>query len=132
MEVRQFRVQLRAHDFDSTCRFYGEVLALPRLQNWDGEAGRGALYQLGAGVIEVLGRSRAEQVPGFDEAFDYRGPSHKMVLRLLVPSAERAYEQMAFRDRNVPGGLRKERDGSLVFETHDPDGVKLCFCEAAS
>ena len=45
MEIRQFRVVLKARDFDRTCSFYGETLALPRLQSWDRESGRGAPTQ---------------------------------------------------------------------------------------
>jgi hypothetical protein len=48
---------------------------------------------------------------------------------LCVPSAEKAYEDLIFRDRNIPGGLRPDPDGALVFETHDPDGVKIVFRE---
>ena len=126
MEIRQFRVVLRAHDFDRTCAFYGETLALPRLQSWDRENGRGALYHAGSGVIEVLGRSHGDE-GGRDERFDYAGPDHKLEIVLLVASAERAYEEILFRDRNIPGGLRTEADGSTVFTTHDPDGVRVLF-----
>ena len=43
------------------CRFYGESLAFPRLQSWDREDERAALFQAGSAVIEVLGRpARAE------------------------------------------------------------------------
>lgn len=125
MEIRQFRVVLRAHDFDRTCRFYGESRALPRLQSWDRENGRGALYAAGSGAIEVLGRSHGTSEQGRDEAFDYQGPQHKLTLVLHVPSAEKAYEELQFRDQNVPGGLRRDPDGIMVFETHDPDGVKI-------
>lgn len=130
MEIRQFRIVVRAADFDRTCRFYGEVLALPRVQNWDREDGRGALYQAGAGVIEVRGRSRGDRSRGRDEAYSYSGPEHKLTLTLVVPSAEKAYEQLQFRDRNVPGGLRRDADGAMVFETHDPDGVKIVLRQA--
>jgi catechol 2,3-dioxygenase-like lactoylglutathione lyase family enzyme len=126
MEIRQFRVVVKARDFDRTCRFYGEVLALPRLQSWDRESGRGALYQAGAGIIEVLGRAHGS-APGWDENFDYQGPQHKLTLTVTVPSAEKAYEELQFRERNIPGGLRPDSDGTLVFETHDPDGVKIVF-----
>jgi catechol 2,3-dioxygenase-like lactoylglutathione lyase family enzyme len=129
MEIRQFRVVLRARDFDRTCRFYGEVLALPRLQSWDRENGRGALFQAGAGAIEVLGRPHGIDT-GRDEAFDYQGPQHKMQIVLTVPSAEKAYEELIFRDRNIPGGLHPESDGTMVFESHDPDGVKVFFRQA--
>ncbi len=129
MEIRQFRVVLRARDFDRTCRFYGETLALPRLQSWDREVGRGALFQTGTGAIEVLGRPHGTG-NGLDENFDYQGPNQKLVLVLNVPSAEKAYEELIFRERNIPGGLKPGPDGALVFETHDPDGVKIVFRQA--
>ena len=89
MEIRQFRVVVKARDFERTCRFYGETLALPRLQSWDREGGRGALFQAGAGAVEVLGRAHGNDAPGYDETFDYQGPSQKMVIELIVPSAEK-------------------------------------------
>lgn len=127
MEIRQFRVVIRAKSFERTCRFYGETLALPRLQSWEREDARGALFQAGSGVVEVVGRPAGESTSARDEAFDYQGPQHKMTLTLLVPSAQKAYDESLFRDKNIPGGMRREPDGSLVFETHDPDGVKIRF-----
>lgn len=129
MEIRQFRVVVRARDFDHTCRFYGETLALPRLQSWDRENGRGALFAAGTGAIEVLGRAHGVE-GGRDETFDYQGPQQKLTVVLTVASAEKVYEDLIFRDKNVPGGLRPDPDGALVFETHDPDGVKIVFRES--
>lgn len=126
MEIRQFRVVVRAHDFDRTCRFYGEVLALPRLQSWDREVGRGALFQAGTGAIEVMGRPHGTG-SGRDEAFDHQGPDQKLTIAVIVPSAEKVYEELIFRDKNIPGGLRTEPDGSMAFVTHDPDGVRIVF-----
>ena len=127
MDIRQFRVVIRAKSFERTCRFYGETLALPRLQNWEREDGRGALYQAGTAVIEVLGRPAGQESSRRDEDFDLQGPQHKAVLVMTVPSAEKAYEELLFRDKNIPGGLRKDTDGSLIFETHDPDGIKVVY-----
>ncbi len=127
MEIRQFRVSLKARDFERTSRFYGETLEMPRLQSWDNVGGRGALFQAGAGAIEILGRPHGGESSSYDESFDYRGPQQKLTVVLMVPSAEKAYEQLLFRDRNIPGGLRADADGSLIFETHDPDGVKIVF-----
>jgi hypothetical protein len=33
------------------------------------------------------------------------------------------------RERNIPGGLREDPAGGILFETHDPDGVKILFRE---
>lgn len=128
MEIRQFRVVIRAKTFEATCRFYGETLGFPELRRWEREDARGALFQAGAAVVEVLGRP-AGQARGFDEVFDYQGPQHKMALAVVVASAEKAYSELQFRDKNIPGGLRRDADGTLLFETHDPDGVKVIFRE---
>lgn len=131
MEIRQFRVVVRAKNFDSTSRFYGESLAFPRLQAWDREDERGALFQAGSALVQVVGRSpKGESPRSWDETYDYHGPAHKMTLTLIVPSAEAAYQEAHFRDKNIPGGLRHDTDGVLIFETHDPDGVKVIFKQA--
>lgn len=132
MDIRQFRVVIRAKNFDRTARFYGDVLGLPRLQSWEREDARGALFQAGSSVVEVIGRPRTDAGRGWDEAYDYQGPEHKMTFTLEVPSAEKVYESLFMRDKNIPGGLRRDDDGALIFQTHDPDGVKIVFREVES
>ncbi len=130
MDIGQFRVVLRARDFDRTLQFYGEVLALPRLSSWENEDARAVTFQAGTGAIEVLGQPRAIETASRKDPYDLVPPGQRPLLSFRVPSAERVYEELVFRDRNIPGGLRKEADGTLLFETHDPDGVKLIFSQA--
>lgn len=125
MEIRQFRVVVRARSFARSCRFYGESLSLPSLGSRALAGGREAVYQAGPAEVAVLGRSEEEEEDAYDEAFDLEGPLLKLTLELQVPSPEKAYEEALFRDKNIPGGLRHDADGRLVFETHDPDGVKI-------
>ena len=130
MEIRQFRVALKARRFDRTCHFYTEVLGLPRLRSWEGEGGRGALFQAGPGVVEVHGRTRDSEKTDRNEAYDHQGPAQKMIITLQVSSAEAAYQRLLLADRNVPGGLKTLPDGTLAYETHDPDGIKVLLTEA--
>ena len=132
MEIHQFRVVLRAADFDRTCRFYGETLGLPRQRSWDREDRRGAAYMAGGGLVEVLGRPRSDTSTERDERFDYQGPDHKLTLTLQVESVEKAYDELALREPNIPGGLRHDVDGSIRFVTHDPDGVRLVFVQTGT
>ncbi len=127
MEIRQFRVVIRAKFYERTTRFYGESLAFPRLQSWDREDGRGALFQAGSGVVEIIGRPSDADARGRDEAFDSQGPLTKVTMTVVVPSPEQAYQECLFRDKNIPGGLRKDEGGTLLFETHDPEGVRIHF-----
>ena len=107
------------------------MIGFPRPISCESYEGRRALFEAGTAVIEVVGRPRGEERSSRDEAFDYQGPEHKLRLDLVVPSAEAAYEELLFRDRNIPGGLRREADGALVFGTNDPDGVKIVLREPA-
>ena len=129
MEIRQTRVVIRAKSFDRTCRFYEHSLAFPRIDEWEGSVSRGARFQAGGAVIEVQGRPDGLDPRSYDEAFDYQGPSQKMIVELAVPSAEGAYREMLFRDKNIPGGLRTDDRGRLLFETYDPDGVRILCIE---
>lgn len=127
MDIRQFRVSLRAKSFERTCRFYGQTLALPQIDSWQVDDLQGALYQAGTGIVEVIGRAAGASPSTRDEAFEYTGPEQKMVLQLAVPSAEKAYEDGLFREKNIPGGLRTDERGDKIFTTHDPDGVQIIF-----
>lgn len=130
MEIHQTRIVLRARSFDRTNRFYEQVMGFPRLNTWEADDGRRALFEAGTAVIEVRGRSRNGETKGRDEAFDYQGPDHKLSIEVVVASAEAVYEELLFRDRNIPGGLRQDESGTLLFGTHDPDGVNIIFREA--
>jgi catechol 2,3-dioxygenase-like lactoylglutathione lyase family enzyme len=131
MDIRETRIVLRAKSFDRTCAFYEETLGWPRLAGWEREDGRGARYQAGDTVVEILGRPTAtEGGREWDESYDYQGPEQKLSIELVVPSAEKAYEELFLRNKNIPGGLSHHPDGVLTFRTHDQDGVVLVFRQA--
>jgi catechol 2,3-dioxygenase-like lactoylglutathione lyase family enzyme len=130
MEIRQFRVVVRSRYFDRALKFYGDSLSLPRLHQWDREDSRGAVFQAGSAVVELIGAPSDDDPRMRNEEFDPQGPTGKMALVFHVPSAQQAFDEIFFRDKNVPGGLRKDHDGALVFETHDPDGIRILFKEA--
>ena len=124
MEIGEFCLVLQAEDFARTCRFYGEILALPRVRSYEGEQGRSATFRAGSTLIEIRDRGTSPSRRRRRAA-----PADGPALELLVPSAELVYEQMVFRHRNIPGGLSFAADGSKVFVTHDPDGVQIVFHE---
>ena len=130
MEIRQFRVVIRTKNLERALKFYGGALALPQVQSWDREDGRGATFQAGSAIVEVLGRPGSEDPRLNDERFDPEGPLTKTALTFDVASAQQAFDEISFREKNIPGGLRKDDDGKLMFETHDPDGIRVRFKES--
>lgn len=130
MEIRQFRVVIRAKSFERALKFYGGALALPEVGRWDREDGRGVVFQAGSALIEVLGRPASGDPRLNDERYDPEGPLTKTVLTFDVASAKQANDEIFFREKNIPGGLRKDDDGKLMFETHDPDGIRVRFKES--
>jgi catechol 2,3-dioxygenase-like lactoylglutathione lyase family enzyme len=131
MEIRQFRVVVRTSNYDRALKFYGESLALPKLQSWENEDMRVVLFQAGSAVIEVQGPPASQDPRLTDERFRGQGPLTKTKIVFIVPSAQQAYDEIFFREKNIPGGLRKDDDGALMFETHDPDGIRVAFKELA-
>lgn len=130
MEIEQFRVTVKAREFENTCRFYGETLALPQVGEWERTGLAGRLYQAGPAVIEVVGRAPGSPLRPDDAVFEYRGPDQKLVLRVAVPSPRKTYDELIFRNQNIPGGMLEDEDGTAVFQTRDPDGVRIIFHEA--
>ena len=129
MDIQHVRVTIRVQRLERSVRFYGQVLSLPEIDSWEREDSCGVRFQIAGGSLELLGRPDAGS-PSRDEAFDYQGPDQKMTLTFMVESAEQAYKELIARDRNILGGLRQDASGALVFETHDPDGVKIMYQES--
>lgn len=129
MEIRQLRVVIRTLRFERALKFYGDALALPRVDSWDREDQRGAVYQAGSALIEVLGPPASEDPRLNDERFIPQGPLTKTSLVFDVPSAQQAFDEISFREKNIPGGLQKDDQGRLTFVTHDPDNLQVIFRE---
>src|SRR3954447_2499076 len=131
MEIRQSRVVMRAANFERAMKFYAGALALPQVQSWNRETERGVVFQAGSAQIEVLGPPAGEDVRLNDERFNAQGPRIQLSLVFDVASAQQAFDELFFREKNIPGGLEKDDQGRLTFVTHDPDNLRIVFRESA-
>ncbi|HEY0514501.1 MAG TPA: VOC family protein [Thermoanaerobaculia bacterium] len=132
MEIRQFRVVIRTSNFERATKFYGDALGLPRVQSWEREDQRGAVFQAGTALLEVLGPPASEDPRVNDERFNPQGPHIRAAFVFDVPSAQQAFDEIFFREKNIPGGLQKDDQGRLVFVTHDPDNFRIVFRETGA
>jgi len=132
MEIRQFRVVIRSSNFERAMKFYAGALALPQSESWNRENERGAVFQAGAALVEIPGAPAGEDIRLNDERFNAQGPRIQLSLVLDVPSAQQAFEEIFFREKNIPGGLEKDDQGRLTFVTHDPDNLRIVFRESGA
>jgi catechol 2,3-dioxygenase-like lactoylglutathione lyase family enzyme len=86
VDIRNFQIVLIAEDFDSTSRFYGDVLELPVHWSWDRPDGRGVYFQCGNGFVEVLDAQSAAHVETLEHGSAV--PLTKKAMRIGVHVAD--------------------------------------------
>lgn len=111
MEILSSRVLLRPVDFERSVRFYAHTLGLHISREWGRDEGRGVVFFLGGGFLELSGRGG-------------RVADEKVSLWLQVRDVDAAHTELAGSVEVVeapvdkPWGLRELR-------IRDPDGVLL-------
>jgi len=116
MDVLSARFMLHPADLDRSIAFYQEVLGLHPMREFGRGDGRGVVFFLGGGYLEITAGSGEP-------------PSSATELWLQVRSAE-ATEQ-ALRERGVPilEATTRKPWGLIELRASDPDGLTLIFVE---
>lgn len=107
---------LHPRDFDRSVAFYADVVGLHPMREFGRGAGRGVVFFLGGGLLEITGR--ADSVPS---------PATELWLQVRDASTTEAH----LRAHGVPileSTVRKSW-GLLECRAEDPDGLVLIFVE---
>jgi catechol 2,3-dioxygenase-like lactoylglutathione lyase family enzyme len=119
MEVLSSRLLLSPRDLDRSLHFYEETLGLAVYREWGQGRGRGVVFFLGGGFLEVSGFS-AEPVPRalrlFLQVRDLRA-EHERLATLGVPIEQEPVVR--------PWGV-------VEMVVRDPDGLALVLVEVPS
>jgi catechol 2,3-dioxygenase-like lactoylglutathione lyase family enzyme len=111
----QFRLRLYPGDFDASRTFYADVLGYPVVEEWnDGPASHGAMFETGAGIIELLCSTRII------------GPARGAGVSLEVADVAALWERLGT-SAPVAYPLRHNAWGDTSFGLHDPDGFEVVF-----
>lgn len=116
IHVLSSRVLLRPTDPERSQAFYGDTLGLSVYREFGIGPGRGIVYFLGGGLLEVSGRSETPPAPGLE-------------LWLQVADAAAAYEELAARGVRVLRAPKREPWGLVEMWIADPDGVRIAVVE---
>ena len=112
MHVLQSRVLLRPTSFDVSVAFYEQTLGLPRDREWGVAPGRGVVFFLGGGYLE-LSESSAPAAP------------HGVRLWLQVADVAATGEELAAAGARILASPRREPWGLIEMTVADPDGLEL-------
>jgi catechol 2,3-dioxygenase-like lactoylglutathione lyase family enzyme len=119
--VGEFRVWTRSVRFDDSVAFYRGVLGREVHLDWDGPGGRGVLFRLGDGLIEI------EEARGGTDAAAVR-PAN-VAVAVEVDDVEAVHDTLARAGVPVAEPLTVRPWGHRNFAVDDPNGLRLWFFE---
>lgn len=116
MEILSSRILLHPRDFDRSAAFFRDVLGLHPMREFGRGEGRGIVFFLGGGHLEITGRSDAPVSPATDLWLQVRDVAE------VEADLVRAGVEIAESATRKPWGL-------IELRAHDPDGLMLVFVE---
>jgi predicted enzyme related to lactoylglutathione lyase len=116
MEVLSSRILLRPSDPDRSRRFYRDVLGLAIYREFGPPDDPGVVFFLGAGLLEVSGRSEHRPAPG-------------LALWLQVRDVAAEHRRLVAAGISVLRPPLREPWGLVEMWVEDPDGVRIALVE---
>lgn len=116
VNVLSSRILLHPTDPERSRAFYRDALGLAVYREFGTGPGRGTVFFLGGGFLEVSGSSPHPPAPGLE-------------LWLQVPDAEAAHRELAAKGVAVLRPPQREPWGLVEMWVADPDAVRICLVE---
>lgn len=116
MDVLASRVLLHPSDVARSQRFYEQTLGLAIFREWGSAAGRGVVFYLGAGLLEVSGSPRGR-------------PSDAVGLLLQVRDVQAEHRRLADAGVIVESTPEHKPWGLIEMTIRDPDGLAIVIVE---
>jgi predicted enzyme related to lactoylglutathione lyase len=114
--VDEFRLKIYTSKFYESKEFYSEVLEYPLVDSWDEAERKGAMFDTGSGIIELL----------YDK-IGYSSETHKTVdISLSVKDVKLLWDNVKGKV-NVVFAIRHNSWGDTSFCISDPNGFKITF-----
>lgn len=116
MEVLNSRLLLHPTDPERSRAFYRETLGLAVYREFGTGPGRGTVFFIGGGLLELVGQSDTPYAPGIG-------------LWLQVRDVAEAHRELAGCGVDIRREPRREPWGLIEMWIADPDGVRICVVE---
>ena len=112
MEVLSGRVILRPVDLERSLRFYGDTLGLKVYREYGSGAGRGVVFFIGGGYLEITGGAPPVDVD-------------KLSLWLQVPDLDEVHTRLAAAGVDIVTRPERKPWGLDEMWIRDPDGLTI-------
>jgi catechol 2,3-dioxygenase-like lactoylglutathione lyase family enzyme len=120
MELHNVTVVRHTAGFEAMSRFYGELLGMSTVEEWDRPDGRGAVFAPAGSAqgahIEVLDMPGAT-VPGT--------PPVNVVLSVFVADVQAVHDGLVSAGAVIARGVEDTSWGHRSFGLDDPDGLRI-------
>jgi catechol 2,3-dioxygenase-like lactoylglutathione lyase family enzyme len=116
MEVLSGRVILRPVDLERSLHFYGETLGLKIYREYGTGSGRGVVFFIGGGYLEITGRAPEVDVD-------------KLSLWLQVPDLDRVHKKLAEAGIDIVDPPERKPWGLEEMWIRDPDGLTIVIVQ---
>ena len=116
VNILSSRILLHPTDLERSRAFYRDALGLEIYREFGTGGGRGTVFFLGGGFLEVSGTSGTPAAPGLQ-------------LWLQVGDLAAAHRELVARGVTVLRVPEREPWGLLEMWISDPDGVRICVVE---
>jgi catechol 2,3-dioxygenase-like lactoylglutathione lyase family enzyme len=128
VDLLSLKTVIRCADFDCARDFYTRVLGLPVAEEWSETEGRGAVFPIGGGYLEIYAMTTAD--PRYRPAFREAVPSDKIDVQLRTTSLDEWVERLrGLWPFDGPAALPW---GQRWIRLRDPDGLLIALYEEAA
>ena len=120
--TNELRVALTVDDYDAAVAFYGRVLGLELTAQWDQPAGRGGIFAIERGTLEILDGEMAAGVDAFEVGARVSG---SVRLAFGAPDVDACVDSAVAAGGELTGPTRTAPWGDRVARVVSPDGMQL-------
>ena len=120
--VHELRVAVTVKDFDAVVAFYAEDVGLGEPTVWDQEEGRGVMFPIERGSLEILDEASAAWV---DRLEADKRVSGRVRLALAVDDPTATADSAVAGGGELVGAPRDSPWGDTVARISAPDGMQL-------
>ena len=125
-QIGKFRFTYFTEQYQETYRFYQEALELTLAHDWDrSEHDKGALFEAGEGLIEILHKSPSENQ---NAGLDYRSPQG-VFMCIQVFDIDARYQRYKALGLTFKQEIIDQSWGHRSFSIVEPNGLVLFFFE---